>query len=132
MSLDRYVEEDCGFGSPCWTWQGCKNDGYGRAWANGRHIYAHRLFYEMRHGTIPPGLQTDHLCRNRACVNPEHLELVSNAVNTQRGIATKLSEDDVRAIRESPFGYKKLAREYGVTPSSIRAVKRRETWKDVA
>lgn len=47
--------------------------------------YAHRVAYARVHGPIPPGLQVDHLCRTRACINPDHLEAVTGRVNTLRG-----------------------------------------------
>ena len=70
----------------CWSWTGAKNDqGYGQIRVDGRIVYAHRFSYELHLGSIPSGLQIDHLCRNRGCVRPDHLEPVTSAENTHRG-----------------------------------------------
>lgn len=66
----------------CWAWQGSVNqDGYGHFWWNGKNGRAHRYAYELRVGPIPKGKQLDHLCRNRWCVNPSHLRVVTNSEN---------------------------------------------------
>jgi hypothetical protein len=72
----------------CWEWTaGKKPAGYG-AFADGyTTVLAHRFAYELLVGPIPEGLHIDHLCRNRACVNPAHMEPVSTAENTRRGMA---------------------------------------------
>lgn len=77
--------------SGCWIWLGCiESYGYGRVSArhNGKaeHRYAHRVFYLRFKGEIKPPLLIDHLCRVRCCVNPDHLELVTNRDNILRGI----------------------------------------------
>lgn len=61
--------------------------GYGHLYVNGRHIYAHRFSYELARGQIGQGLELDHLCRNTSCVRPDHLEAVSHAENTRRGMS---------------------------------------------
>lgn len=69
----------------CWPWNAYRNqDGYGYYFAN-RFMAAHRIAYMLTVGPIPDGLQLDHLCRNRACCNPAHLEPVTARENCLRG-----------------------------------------------
>ena len=72
--------------SGCWEWRGKRDRGYGRfALRTDRFVPAHRFAYELLRGEIPAGLEIDHLCRNRACLNPTHLEAVTHYVNFVRG-----------------------------------------------
>lgn len=80
---DKIVPEP---NSGCWLWTGCGTpSGYGSAYWSGRLNRAHRLIYEILRGPIPEGLQIDHLCRVRCCVNPDHLEPVTHLENVRRG-----------------------------------------------
>ena len=72
--------------SGCWLWQGAQvHNGYGVTRTPERLLYAHRVAYEAARGPIADGLSVDHLCRVRHCVNPEHLEAVTQRENIRRG-----------------------------------------------
>ena len=72
----------------CWVWTARKSrNGYGRISVRGTERVVHRVMYMLAGGVAFDGEHVDHLCRNRACCNPHHLEAVSAAVNTRRGLA---------------------------------------------
>jgi hypothetical protein len=82
---NRYIEDKDG----CWNWKGSvEKDGYGKCGLRSGSTLAHRAFYGILVGKIPSGLELDHLCKNRKCVNPKHLEPVTHVENISRGIYT--------------------------------------------
>lgn len=89
----------------CWEWIGfLLPNGYGRISWNGEKQYIHRVAYEIFAGPISAGLEIDHLCRNRACWRPSHLEAVTRRVNTLRGesfAATKARQ--THCVNDHPF-----------------------------
>lgn len=152
--VDRFWEKVDRSGD-CWIWQGSlTRAGYGHMGTGGRaepNIYAHRLAWELLRGPIPPGMEVCHDCPggdNRACVNPAHLFLGTHLDNmgdmTMKGRGAngeslpqaKLTEDNVRAIRaryaRGDIPMSALAREYGVSESTILRVVRRIDWRHVA
>jgi hypothetical protein len=75
-------------GDDCWPWMAGKNSkGYGYVYFDGTMVRAHILIYEVLKGKIPGNLELDHTCRNRSCVNPDHVELVTTKVNILRGVS---------------------------------------------
>lgn len=92
--IERYTqpEPNCG----CWLWSGeINSSGYGRISQGNNHCgarvryLAHRVSYELHKGAIPKGMDLDHLCRVRLCVNPAHLEPVTRSENNRRGTLGK-------------------------------------------
>jgi hypothetical protein len=127
-----YVAQDMGYVTPCWLYQGTiAPAGYGmvpESWYAGRS--AHRYSYEQHVGAIPPGLEIDHLCRVRRCVNPTHLEAVTPATNIRRGQRTKLTPEQVAEIRAGSLPVMRAARHYGVTREMIRRIRRGLSWRE--
>jgi len=94
----------------CWTFTGHTKNGYGRICIGGSRIAStHRVVYEALVGRIPVGMEIDHLCRNRACCNPLHLEPVSHRENALRGARSQTDH----SITHCPRGH-----EY--TPENVR------------
>lgn len=99
----------------CWLWTGSLIKGTGYADFKRAHLCrnGHQYAYLTFVGPIPTGLELDHLCRVRRCVNPVHLEPVTRLMNVRRGAATKLSDEQVLEIRR--------LRKEGVTVASLAA-----------
>ena len=108
----------------CWSWQGATSRGYAQLVESGKVRSAHRLSFEHYNHDIPSNLQVDHLCRNRACVNPDHLELVTAQQNIRRGHEArgwKLDphKSDILAMRAAGMSYMRIARTYGVSDATV-------------
>lgn len=86
--LDRCTENAAG----CWVWGGAKSPkGYGCVRYQGRVQRTHRVVYLLMVGSIPDGLELDHLCGNEPCCNPQHLEPVTGALNLARAKAAAVT-----------------------------------------
>ncbi len=96
-------------GTPCWIWHGAikSKSGYGSfGWTRrSQSIHAHRAAFRLMSGDIPGGMQIDHLCRVRNCVNPSHLEVVTPGENIRRGLAPALARDRQLAKTHCPSGH---------------------------
>lgn len=84
----RFVERYEVSSDGCWLWKGRLDNGYGSLWVNKKQKLGAHVFSYMVHNLtlVPEGLCVDHLCRNRSCVNPEHLEQVTLKENVLRGV----------------------------------------------
>lgn len=96
--------------SGCWEWTGsCTANGYGQISSGPRHdrkrLLTHRVSWWIHRGPIPGGLELDHLCRNRRCANPDHLEPVTHRENALRGIAGAVNAARHRAVTHCPRGH---------------------------
>jgi len=132
----------------CWLWTGLiRPDGYGAARFEGREQGAHRVAWKLFRGKVAPGLAVCHRCDVRACVNPAHLFLGTPAENARdmrakrrdrRGEkhgSAKLKHAQVRRIKtmlaEDRMYMSEIAREFGVSETTIRAIKTGRTWREV-
>jgi hypothetical protein len=145
--LSRFAEKFALSDDPdgCWQWTAAKGGkGYGRF----GKVYAHRFSYATFVGEIGPNLCVCHTCDNRACVNPNHMFLGTNADNLadmrakgrdskppliagEASPRAKLTEAIVRDIRASNLSYAENARRYGVTTAAVRFACTGRTWKHV-
>lgn len=157
LSERLWRQIDCRGPDDCWPWIGkSRQSGYGYIQSDGgrdgRKLLAHRAAWEVTHGPIPAGeghhgTVVRHKCDNRLCCNPAHLELGTQADNVRdmdakgRRVAvlrvgtehhmTKITEDDVRAIRASGERLAVLAARYGMSTGGIKQIRHRRTWKHV-
>jgi len=102
----------------CWEWTSWRiKNGYGRIQLKDGPKLAHRVVYELLVGRVPPGLTLDHLCRNRLCVNPEHLQPVTMRENVLRGVGpTAINARKVNCIHGHKItGMTKRGHRYCVT-----------------
>ncbi len=130
----------------CWEWQSTLNDGgYGRMSRNGKWLPAHRFAYKQLKGDIPEGLQIRHMCHNRKCCNPAHLEVGTQKDNAQDAVDagrhphgrtngnSKLTDAAILHIRRNPERLKsyQLAEQFGVSKATISGIKNGRVWKHV-
>jgi hypothetical protein len=124
--IDRYEVTDAGWETPCWLWTGPKDlVGYGRH--GGKYELAHRVFYENARGKMEAGVMLHHLCRNKACVNPDHLEPMDRSEHARRHVRERVSDEKVEAIRRDCLAAigsdKTIAAKHGVSPSFVGTIR---------
>lgn len=120
---ERWRVEDRGYESPCWIWL-LKTNATGYGYTHGNRL-AHRFYYEEAKGPIPAGLQLDHLCRERLCVNPDHLEPVTPMENTRRSRSMVLTAEQSQEIfrrRTAGETIRDLAEDFGVSKETVRLI----------
>lgn len=117
--------------SGCWAVTG-RSSHYAHFARNGRRHQSHVWMWEQKHGPVPDGLVLDHLCRNKRCVNPAHLEPVTATENNRRSRWTRLTVEKAREIRSaaSTVSNKHLAQRFGVSESTISLVRRGLIWRE--
>lgn len=133
MKQPWIVDQETG----CWNWTGTMTRGYGKFTLTSGNtqitIGAHRLVWRLYGGAkIGSTHQLDHVCRNRKCVNPEHMEIVTISENNRRKPATRLTEAVVTQIRSelsSGAHYKVIAAKYGLTMGHVINIRERRVWK---
>lgn len=132
-SEDRFwLKANVGSANECWEWKAARfRKGYGMIKIGRKCEGAHRVSVVLSGRDIPDGQCVDHLCRNRACVNPAHLEVVSTGENNRRGHWTKLSEKDAKEILRSEESIASLARKLGVSQTTVSDVRKGKTWGHV-
>ena len=133
-----YLVEDRGYRTPCWIWQRAMARGkfaqYPQTSRNGKSCGAHRAYYEDRYGPIPAGMTLDHRCRQPACVNPDHQEVVTLTENIRRGGSTKLDLEQVQVIhlhRAAGMRQRVLAAMFDVGPDQISRILGGKRWPEV-
>lgn len=145
--LPEYAIEDHGYVTPCWIWQRSLSGGrYAQAWDGSSPQLGHILYYERKYGAVPHGHELDHLCHNRnlcpggklcihrRCVNPDHMEPVTSAVNIQRGSMSKLDPAKILAIRSlilEGHTFRAVAEKFSISSSRISEIANGRSWANV-
>lgn len=118
---DWWTLTDCGFETPCWIWTRVINKG-GYAKLGTRLV--HRIHWIERNGPIPVGHELDHLCKQTACVNPDHVEPVTHAINVRRGRVAKINQETAEKIRAEVGSLRAIGARYGLHHTTVLAIRK--------
>ena len=126
----------------CWLWSGARSkSGYGNFNAGGIFVGSHVWSYALANGQVPDGLQVNHKCGIRNCVNPNHLYAGTQKENIGDQLRegthlrgdnhpnSKVSQFDVDNIRKDARSYRVIAEAYGISPTSVCYIKKRVNWR---
>lgn len=131
----EYAEENRGYETPCWIWQfATERNGYGRKVVQGVKYGAHRYYYEQQVRPLQTHEHLHHLCGIRACVRPDHLQVLSPAEHYRehRALLTVEQVREIKAQMSDEWGRcSVLARRFGVHPKTINDIKLGKTWAEV-
>jgi hypothetical protein len=136
--VDRTVTAETG----CIEWTAARNaSGYGVTWNGQKTVLAHRYSYQLSVGPIPDGMHILHRCDNPPCINPDHLfpgddndnvvDMIAKGRNNigQKNGSTKLTDEQVVAIRSDARTQRVIAKEYGISQSQVSWIKSGRGWK---
>lgn len=117
----------------CWEWQLSQTTkGYGKLRHEGRTRQAHIVYFELECGAVPKGRVLDHLCKNKVCVNPAHLEPVLHQVNVQRaGKLTPQKVNEIRSWYRTGATQTQIAEYFGVGQGHVSRIISLKTWQNV-
>lgn len=125
---DYYIITDCGYETPCWIWRGTTTEsGYGHYESINAHVYMYK-----HHGfLIPKGKHLDHMCNITLCVNPAHMQPLTQAENNRKRISNKLTIENIKEIRRllrCGYSTTDVAKIFSVTRDHIGDIRRGKAW----
>lgn len=120
-----YVVMDCGYETPCWIWKGRRVPRYGNVRVRGTQMSVHRAMFIQTKGPIPTGAVVDHLCSEKRCIHPDHLQLSTIGANVRRSVGFNPTGLALAEIVSREQTAKALAVKYGVSSRTIDAVRKR-------
>jgi len=115
----------------CWNWLGyIAKNGYAKIGSKFHTTLAHKYLYEIKYGKVAKNKELDHLCRNRKCVNPDHLEEVSRLENSRRGSKTKINfkiAQEIRKLKNIVY-YKDICKKFKIGRTLVYSIWNNQTW----